>query len=370
MWMRFWGVVLLLGGLALALVAVNSIAEQDRAIRTFIPTPATVDSTGIDVYHGRRSDSYSPRIRYEFIRDGKTHFGTGIFPVDASGSSDWASSIIAQFPENRPITAYVDPLDPDNAILIREYGSSPYWGALVTCAAAFVGAMMLLGYTRAAPRTMRALSLGASGFHLLLPPKNLRRQKWEAAAWTAGFLLPALLIDTHYAARGWPYSAGGWFLLLVTATGAAALLFWAIHRWLTTRVISDARLQISPLPLVRGEPLTLQVEWDALKDLHVQNVDARLVCLKCYREKRGSKTYTGTSVLGEQSLPMHGHHDTAHGAILQAAADAAVSAQYPPTSDPPAKRAAAYLYHVWEIRLHVQLADAADYRERFIVQIV
>jgi hypothetical protein len=357
----------------LTVVSVYWVWEQDRVVRTFVATPVVVDSAFVEVHHGRKSTSYAPKVHYTYEVEGKRHESWTVYPISTDFSSrSGARWVIDQYPVGKAATAYVDPWDADNAVLIREYAAPPYWGAVVFWWLTLVGLMMAAGAMSSPGYGMRGVALGGSGFWLILPGKNLRRKKWESVAWTVGLVIPTVLLDVHYGMRGWPFGVGGWALLIVTAPAAGLVAVMGVRRWSMARTMSDARVQVSPVPVVRGEALIVQVEWDALKRVRVEGITAKLVCVEHYREQRGNKTNYGTREKGEQGLGMDWPKEPVErGGIVQSRGEAVMGATGPATTAGLGERRKkpGYPFYTWELRVEAKLAGAVDYEEKFFVDV-
>lgn len=87
---------------------------------------------------------------------------------------------------------------------------------------------------------------------------------------------------------------------------------------------------------------------------------ARLLCIEHYRERRGSKTYSGTRTYDEKIVELSGTEILAAGADADGAGEVLIGGYLPPTGSDKT-----YPYYTWEIRLKVELQNMVDYNAVF-----
>src|SRR5262245_42847342 len=138
---RVWGIILAIAGAIGAFFAVVAVLWQHQAITTFISTPAVISNLHISIQRGK-STSYKPEASYTYTFNGRDYTSNQLLPFSESGSSNWADHIVAQVlagsrgPRLRGDsfegTAYVNPLHPEESILVREHSITPYIFSMIT----------------------------------------------------------------------------------------------------------------------------------------------------------------------------------------------------------------------------------------------
>lgn len=130
----FFGLMFLIPGLLLLLLGVLLPALNMRSARSWEEVPCTVLSARSVLQPADYDDpaAYAPDIVYAYHRDGREHrsnrYGFGSFEDPDPAAID---GIIARYPVGRERICYVDPDDPANSVLHREFeGSLIVWGLL------------------------------------------------------------------------------------------------------------------------------------------------------------------------------------------------------------------------------------------------
>lgn len=365
MWIRVFGVIVLLIGLGAGVYGVGVMFEQDRAVREFTPVRATVTDSRYDINSSRRSTTYTPKVQYRYTANDHVYLNDQIAVFNESYDTRRdVEAFLIHYPVDAIVTAYVDPRDASNSVLIKQYSSGPYWVALFGLAGAMLGLFMTGGVTSTGPAGMRAVAMG-EGWQLLLPRKNLKKRYRQSVMWWVGTAAITLLVMGHYLKVVHPYAAGGYFLLIV----AGGWLVWQTVRTLRRRIlrgtVSDARVQVNPVPMRREAPVGLRVELDALRPLRVEEAKARLVCTEHYQERRGNKTQVATRVKGERVIEICGAKPVGAGELVEGEGVVELDPTWPATS----AKQNVYPHYTWAVKVKVKLAGAADYAEEFVVEV-
>lgn len=100
--------------------------QQARAMRESQPVDAKVTAKQVDVKHDSDGNTYTPKVTYEYVVDGKPYHGDKVLPIDISSGGGWAKEIVDRFDVGGIATAYYDPADPTKAFLIHEVSFFPY----------------------------------------------------------------------------------------------------------------------------------------------------------------------------------------------------------------------------------------------------
>lgn len=104
---------------------------QSRLQFGWLPVAGTIveSTTGF-------SSSYHPQIQYEYVHDGRRLRGLEVRTHKFMGT--WpgaANKVLARYPVGASVTVYVDPEDPEDAVL--EPGGDPHFFWFVYCFSAF-----------------------------------------------------------------------------------------------------------------------------------------------------------------------------------------------------------------------------------------
>ena len=376
---KFWGFLLLIGGLLLALLASTYITWQQHAIHDFIPVPAKILDASVAVHHGSKgSISYSPEITYSYDFNDHPYTSNQVLTFSANGDQSWADDILSRYGgptyqltgiEAVPFraTAYIDRDNPSDSILVRDYSAQPYIFTTICLLVAAFGAGLLTQVIGTARTTMAALALDDSGWQLLLPTLNLRKSYRHAVGifiTMALVLLPPLF---HWLLIANQRSFLTWLVTGILSIILLLFLILVIRRWNISRHISDPRLRVRPAPLRRGEPFSIELEADAFTPLRVTQARCRVVCTEYYKERRGSKTQVGNRKKGEQTAILSEKTEIPAGQLLTGKGELLFdSAAWPPSTDTGPKN---YPYYTWAATVEIDLEGMVDYRGQFPLKV-
>jgi hypothetical protein len=373
--LRWMGLVVFVIAAVAAFFAWKSILHQDDAARNFVAAPAVIQETHVLTHRSRKSTTYSPEARYTYTYQGQPHTATQVLAASANGSQAWANSVLRRIDRagagiERPgawaSTAYVNPEHPEEAVLVRDYLPEPYFLGMLTLPACALGLCLLGGFIGGGRKRMEAVALDDSGWRLLLPYVEIGKALRSAWVCFAGFGLAVLPVPLHWTLRADQGGVPGaifWGLAAGTIVGLGVVLY---RRRSVSRHVSDARLHISPAPVRRGHPLSLAVDIDARVPLHVTRITARLLCTEHYREKRGSKTYTGTRKYHEQAVELGGGELVGTGKNVDGNGETMLNPDLPGSSDTLVKT---YPYYTWEIQLKLELYNMVDYGATYPLEV-
>jgi hypothetical protein len=108
-------------------LVIYAIHSRHRAQQTYLPVDAVVVSQRL-IEH---SETYEPRVEYEFVLDGVTHKSSNVWAGPNDSSSLWlkdAQQILDQFPVGQQVQAFYDPDDPEQAFLLHTPPASGVFG--------------------------------------------------------------------------------------------------------------------------------------------------------------------------------------------------------------------------------------------------
>ena len=368
---RFIGLIILLAAGIGAYFCITNALWQHRANRDFVPVPAQILDTHVGVHHGSKgSVSYSPEASYSYTYEGRQYQSSDVLAISSSASRSWAEGVLARIqrgPEGGPrATAYVDPQNPAQAILVREYTFFPYGFGMGTLLGGAFGAGMLAGVIAPARNKMAAVALDDSGWQLLLPAEPLRRQYVHAVVCLLGGAAALLVMPAHWILIAGQTGLAAFISGAIALGLVAALAIIAYRRWSVCRHLSDARLRVKPAPMQRGEVFALELGADAYSPLRVRKTLARIMCIEHYQERRGGKTYYGTRTRADKGVELCAETTIPAGEEVAGKGEAVFDRELPPTTDITVKM---YPYYTWEIRLVMELEGMVDYTAVFPLEV-
>jgi hypothetical protein len=212
---------------------------------------------------------------------------------------------------------------------------------------------------------MQAVLLDPAGWHLLLPEKNVKRNFRDAMLSFLLMSLPLVVVLVHLLMRKRDLGFFGWIPVLAVVLVLVFQVIWVVRAWSVSRNMSDPRVLVKPAPLRIGEPFGVKIELDAYSPMKVSKVEAKLVCVEHYQERRGNKTQTGVRDHRTEAMVLAGG-DVAAGGMLEREGEWTVTDW--PASQPLNSRV--YPFYTWEVRLDVAVDGAADYRGVFPLEAV
>lgn len=110
----------LFGGLAF-LGAAAYIWRTGRSTENWVPITVTITESTIRKEYDDGIDMHYPIVRYTYTHEGKRYSADGLRSGGASGDSRLAKveALISQYPVSDTVTAYMNPDNPEEALLIR-----------------------------------------------------------------------------------------------------------------------------------------------------------------------------------------------------------------------------------------------------------
>jgi len=372
--LRFRGI----GGIVLLLISavggfwgIREIAWQQKAVTRFVPVIARVISSRVDVSGAGTRTTYTPRVTYAYQVGGHRYSGTRIAPFDVLNhfsGRDSAQEVVREFAAGTQVTAYMNPNDPGDAILVRTYSPQPYLLSMAALLAATPG-MVLLIQARRPAQPLAGVPIRGREYCQVFPERSLGGKMAEtlvmllgtsAAIWPAwvSFLRVA---GTHEAAMP------GKFFTAVAVILALECVVSVWRAWSKWRQTSDARLMVRPMPMKAGEPFELHVEMDAHVRLRLNALRARVACREHYQVERHGRYASGkqvkTRVHLERACELKAACEIEAGSVLSG--DGTVtftSAEIPHRSRKP------FPYYTWDVTVEADLARGPNYRGLFAVE--
>jgi len=119
---------LVLGGTAFYFMSYLPLSAVIEA-HDWKPTPCTIVASAVQRNERDKNDTFSVAIEYEYVFQGQ-RYRANRYDFVESASTTRASKllIVDQYPVGKRVTAYVNPSDPTEAVLVREFTDEMWWG--------------------------------------------------------------------------------------------------------------------------------------------------------------------------------------------------------------------------------------------------
>lgn len=288
-----------------------SIPMWSKAIAStqWIETPCVILSSRVKTHSGSESTTYSVAIDYRYTFNGQEYRSDRYNPVPGSSSGyDGKKDIVNRYPKGSTQVCYVNPKNPQEALLQRGFS----WGLLLGLFPLpffAVGVAVLIGGFRFKSETSRASSTQFEPRIAHSPTGRLRAKdspvtRMLVMLFIALFWNGIVSLFVSEAIQGFQRGRPDWFLALfmvpfvLVGLGLIASVIWS------TLALTNPRIQLS---VENSEPLepggTLQISWQT------KGAARRLERLVIYLEgreeatyRRGTNTVTDTHVFFRQSL--------------------------------------------------------------------
>jgi hypothetical protein len=251
-------------GLGMLFLAVVPTLHDFQRMQGWEAVSARVTGADLHVSHGDDSDSFQAQASYDYRYGGRDYTGTRV-AINDSGSDNigdfqqrMAAELQRAVASGRPVTVWVNPADPAEAVYNRELR----WGLLgfyalfaLVFGGVGIGLVLAAVFAREKPAPLSAATAVQQGTPWLAraewaSPVIHARQRggviflwifavvWCAIAAPANVVIPEELADGNYAIL---------FILLFDAVGAG-LFVWAIRQTISARKFGDTPLTLQPYP--------------------------------------------------------------------------------------------------------------------------
>lgn len=112
---------------------------QTIAARSWQPTPCTILYSAVRTHADDEESTYSLDVLYNYYVGGREHRSSRFQSLSSSGGYDRYADAARRFPAGSRAICFVDPADPEEAVLERSFGKQ-YMGAIVPLLFILVGA--------------------------------------------------------------------------------------------------------------------------------------------------------------------------------------------------------------------------------------
>ena len=342
--------------------------RQDYKIRHWKPVDAVIVSCDVKRHEstdskGHRSVSYSPEIAFCYQAGAHTLTVHGALPLSQSSSASWANGICNRFKTGQKVTGYVNPENPSEGFVLRQYSFFPYIFILFPMIFMAVGVFVAFG----------------AGARKTKPPTPVLRGEWfdlkpsvriagkRLAAWLTTILwggIGAVACGHYFVMAARPYETVSLVMSGIYLALTAVPVGLAIYYTLLARVVGDANVFTNRPVLAVGATVKVGVRQNVFTPVQVQEAAVGLKCEMTTRTRRGNKTSYSTETCFEDLKPVLQNHAARAGTALEYSTDLTVPPGSTPSSPP---NQGAYPRYRWQIVLRTQLAGSPDYRADFPV---
>ncbi|HSU81138.1 MAG TPA: DUF3592 domain-containing protein [Thermoanaerobaculia bacterium] len=304
--LAFFFLVFFLAGAAGSYFVLWKPLSRLFASRSWTETQCDVLSSQVTEVPSSDSSTYKVDIRYTWTAGGSTRVGSRYdFMAGSSSGREGKQRIVDRYPPGARVTCWVDPDDPNEAVLYR--GLSPvYLIGLLPLAFLVIGLGGLVWTLRPGRRgtgTAPAAAAGVSPFGVPLPPAGGGPAELKPAATPLGMFLGLVFLALFWngivavfvwqMALGWkehrPDGCLTAFLVPFILVGLA-LIFGVVRQFL---VLFNPRLSITMTPGVLTPGQTAFVQWRLGSG--GRGVSRVLITFEGREEaryRRGTSTYT------------------------------------------------------------------------------
>lgn len=330
-----------------------------QSMKQWQPVIAQVSQAELKVSHGDDSTTYKPTAQYSYQFQGQSYSGSrvaisdsydnvGDFNVDLGRRLERAAS------SNTPVTAYVNPSNPDEAVLNRELRLGMV-GFKMVFVVLFGGVGVgIIAYLLLAPldeisgvaegekpwltrRAWASSSIKSNG-------KSMMIFLWCFAAFWNAIAIPTGIICIYEFTKGNHLALIGLLFPLV----GVVMLYWAIKETAKWRRFGPAPLQLDPYPGAIGGQVGGFIEVNLPYDSN-HRFKVTLQCLESYCTGRGKERKRRERCVWQREGYAHTQLG-ARGTRLEVLFDVKDGL---PESEPVKNR-----YHLWRLNVVAQLPGA------------
>jgi hypothetical protein len=305
------GMFILVGFVATWFLLVKPGLQILRA-RSWTAIPCIVESSRFVSSRGDESTGYRPEVLFRFEVDGKVHRSSCVtfFGGSSSGRRD-KEDFIRSYPVGGQAICYVDPEDPNQAVLVRGFSPMVLFG-LVPLVFAGVGLVIIMGMIRGKRRTGIPVDRGAGLFvrsgsptaavapdasSIVLKPAMSPLGKLIGAIFIALFWNGIVSVFVFQFSSGWQRGRPEWFLgvfMIPFVLIGLGLIGWAVMQMLAL-ANPRPRLVLEPGTPCPGGSLRLQ--WAFSGIVHrMDRLSIELIGRESATYRRGTDTRTDKSL--------------------------------------------------------------------------
>ncbi len=288
-----------------------------REAQHWTPTPCVIERSAVQTHRGDDGNTYSIDILFRYEVDGTTYRSNQYdFSVGSSSGRSAKARVVRKFPEGSKATCYVDPDDPDRAVIQRDVSWLNI--GLLGVAFALVGYGGMIGF--AAHHLRRSMNISHRAEHasreestlfssdwlpdftnvgpMRLKPKHSRFAKVAGALAFAVVWNGLISVFIYFA-----IAESDWCLriFMIPFVLVGVFLIFNVFKQLLALRNPRVLLTINNDAIPAGE--TLDLTWDLAGGVHrVKQLTIELVCTEHATYTRGTDSVTDTEIVFTQSL--------------------------------------------------------------------
>lgn len=305
----FGGIFVLVGGGVFVGLTVMPMLKWADA-QSWPEVPCQVLSSEVSTSSSSDGTTYGVHVHYEYVFDGQRHESHQFDFADIYSSGyDAKAAVVAQYPPGLQTVCYVDPAQPDQAVLVREFSYAYLFGCFGLL---FVGAGLLAGTAMARggmrmARTARERSVYSQGTQMPAAAVDAPGRVLESTITPKKTLATASIFTVFWylilGAVGYGFFSDGisvgddlialfvvGIMSLAGLLGVAGIIKGFLGLW-NPRV----RLQMDPGDLRLGA--VVRIQWQLEGDV------SKLTALRIYLKGTESATYRrGTTTSTDHSV--------------------------------------------------------------------
>ncbi|MBL0869184.1 MAG: DUF3592 domain-containing protein [Phycisphaerales bacterium] len=284
--------------------------RQHQAMTSWTEVQGEVVTSRVVTSRGRRnSTNYAAQIQYRYDEPGSKVAGTWarrstqVLPIwewTSSGQSEAITRTSAFSVGSKP-KVWVNPEDPNDAFILRQYQSWPIGiiNAGILALVFWLSALMKIGINgKEASSTLRE-----GGLRLIGPKETLAqiRRRW-LMCFSASCLLP--VAPGLYAILGGADAIGWLFWITVAISGVVLFIVGVqtLQAWRRCAWIGEPTVLVAPTPVITGGEVLIVAEVESFK-ASVSTLKLNLVCARVRRERRGKSSVEVRDELGAWGVP-------------------------------------------------------------------
>jgi hypothetical protein len=350
----------------------------------WVETPCLVESSRVRAHRGDESTTYSVDILYHYVFNDREYKSSRYdFMGGSTSSYHGKAAVVSRYPPGKETICYVNPTDPTEAVLNREF-SADLWVGLIPLVFVAVGAGGLLFAVLKSRRPRTALGSEPSGWsrrggEATLRPGTVegvegpvvlrtRHSAWAKLLGTifmAAFWNGIVSVFVWQVIQAWHQGRGSWaerwflpiFLMPFVLVGL--LLIGTVVYTFLALFNPRFRLTVSSSRITPGD--NLEVQW--YMDGRVQVVER----LRIYLEGREEATYTrGTDTRTDKVVfaTIDLVHATSRADFRSGQARISIPANTMPTFEAPHNKI------LWTIQVRGEIARWPDVIDEFPIRIL
>lgn len=365
---RFIGLFFVLFSFVFLTIGAYQAYRQDWKIKNFKPVEAVIVSSDVASHtsrdsKGHSSTTYSPEITYNYIRNGKTFTAKGAYPISMSSSSSWAYKTVNMFPKGKNVTAYINPEDPHDGFVIKQYLFFPYFFLTFPLVFTAIGVFITV-YSSSERRKLPRQVMGSQWYQL--EPKISTFKKALAFLVSGGFTsaIGYFACIHYFISASRPYE----IFSIITTAGIfgfeSVFTGIGIYYLLLNKTVNEAQVFISGDKLKAGGSFKAAIRQRAKNPIFIEESLAGIKCVETNKRQSGGKTEIYTNTLYEDIKPLAQQRQVRAGENFECAVDINVPNNFPPSTPPGTK---GYPIYDWYFSVKNKIAQSPDYKNDFYI---